>query len=87
MATYINLINIVYYLNIANKKGKFIKKYFCYDLNKKYLLQNEIDVIEFAEYAKKNKNEFENGVNEMIKKVAKEIQNSKYVEKVEEILK
>lgn len=86
-SSYVNLINIVYYLNIADKKGRYVKKYFCHDLTNKYLKENQEDIENFVKYIKKNKKEFDKRINEIIKRADKEIQKSIYKEKVEEILK
>ena len=86
-AGYCSLVNIAYYVTICDKTGRFIKKYFSYDLNSKYLNENQQNAIEFVNSIKKKPKEFENRVNEIAKKADEEIGKSIYKEKAEEILK
>lgn len=86
ISTYVNLINVCYFINAVKDSKSFIKRFFYYDTNNKYVTDNQ-DRLKKVYETLINKNEL---VEKNVKKIAEELDNqikeSKYNEIISKIL-
>ena len=75
ICTYINLVNISYFIIETKDNKSFIKRYFYYDTNNKYIYRSKEFIEAFESYKKMRKSikkpMTENSVKRMLKKLEK----------------
>ncbi|NLC48564.1 MAG: hypothetical protein GX758_04315, partial [Tenericutes bacterium] len=86
-STYVNLINITFYFIDVDKSQRLMKKYLMYDTNNKYVKDNNDKLIELYNELMPNKKMIEIKIIDMAKELDQQINNSKYKNIVDEILK
>lgn len=83
--SFVNFININYFLNDIKDKQN-LKKFFCYDLNNKYLIDNQKRVISELNIINENKEMFESIIKKNTDELIMQISESKYKEILVEII-
>lgn len=83
--SFVNFININYFLNDIKDKQN-LKKFFCYDLNNKYLIDNQKRVIGELNIINENKEMFESVIKKNTDELIMQISESKYNEILLEII-
>ena len=84
--TYVNLVNISYFLTSIKNGMSIVKRYMFYDTNNKYIENNKKICNELALEIKKNKNKIEKNITILTKELDKQISDSKYKDMVNSIL-
>lgn len=78
ISTYVNLINVCYFINDVKDSKSFIKRFFYYDTNNKYVTDNQ-DRLKEVYGTLINKNELvEKNVKEIAEELDNQIKESKY---------
>ena len=85
--TYVNLVNIKYYFQDIDKTQKFTKKYLFYDTDNKYVNGAKNDLTELYKNLISNKDLIQVNINELAKKIDKQIAKSDLEGAVKEIMK
>lgn len=86
LCTYVNLVNFIYYVNDVKDNASFITKYFYYDINNKYVIENEKAVKTLYESLINKKELFEKDISELSKLLDSQINGSKYKAMITKIL-
>ena len=86
LCTYINLINIAYYINDVKNSKNFIKRYFYYDTNNKYIIENQEKIKVVYETLIDKKDLVEEDIKELTKTLDCQINESKYKVMIADIL-
>lgn len=86
LCTYVNLMNIAYYINDVKDSKNFIKRYFYYDKNNKYIIENQEMIKVVYETLIDKKDLVEEDIKELTKTLDCQINESKYKVIIAEIL-
>lgn len=78
ISTYVNLINIIYFISEVKDSQSFIKRYFYYDTKNKYITDNQEKLKEVYETLINKKELIEKDVKKIIKALNTQIKDSKY---------
>ena len=84
--TYVNLVNITYFLNGIKNGMSVVKRYMKYDTKNKYVEENERVGKELVEELSNNKDVIEISIKELTKELDDQINNSIYKELVNNVL-
>ena len=76
--TYVNLVNISYYLSSIKDGMNVVKRFMYYDTNNKYVEDNKKICLELAEGIKKDGSKIEKNIMKLTKELDKQISESKY---------
>ena len=87
VCTYVNLVNINYFLYDVKDDKSFVKKYFYYDTEKKFITESQDKIKEVYEIMSNEKQLVEENIKNLTKNLAHQIKNSKYNEIIEMMLK
>ncbi len=86
LSTYVNLINISHFINEFKDNKSFIKRYFYYDTNNKYITENQ-EKLNIVYKSLINKKELvEKAIKDLTNTLDKQINESKYKEIISKIL-
>ena len=85
--TYINLVNISYYIISIKNNTSSIKRFMYYDTKNKYVEENKKICEQLSVELKNNKNSIEKNIKELTRELDLQINESKYKELVSTILK
>lgn len=85
-STYVNLVNVICIYNNVRNSESFIKKYFFFDTNNKYVTDSQKNIKEIYEIFINKKELVEKNVDELIKTLDSQIKENKYSEAVSQIL-
>ena len=85
--TYINLVNISYYIISIKNSTCSIKRFMYYDTKNKYVEENKKICEQLSVELKNNKNSIEKNIKELTRELDLQINESKYKELVSTILK
>ncbi len=86
LCTYVNLMNVAYYINDVKDSKNFIKRYFYYDTNNKYIIENQEKIKVVYETLIAKKDLVEEDIKELTKTLDYQINESKYKVIIAEIL-
>lgn len=86
LCTYVNLMNIAYYINDVKDSKSFIKRYFYYDTNNKYITENQETVKVVYKTLLDKKELVEEDIKELTKSLDYQINESKYKTIITDIL-
>lgn len=86
LSTYVNLINVSYFINDVKDSKSFIKRYFYYDTNNKYITENQEKLKEVYEMLINKKDLVEEDIKDLTKTLDTQIKESKYNETINKIL-
>lgn len=86
ISTYVNLINVSYFINDVKDSKGFIKRYFYHDTNNKYITDNQEKLKEVYETLINKKELVEEDIKELTKVLDTQIKESKYNEIISKIL-
>lgn len=86
LSTYVNLMNVSYFINDVKDSKSFIKRYFYYDTNNKYITDNQEKLKEVYETLINKKELVEEDIKELTKALDTQIKESKYNEIISKIL-
>ena len=86
ISTYVNLINVSYFINDVKDSKSFIKRYFYHDTNNKYITDNQEKLKEVYETLINKKELVEEDIKELTKVLDTQIKESKYNEIISKIL-
>ncbi len=86
LCTYVNLVNVSYFINDVKDSKLFIKRYFYYDTDNKYVLENQDRLKEVYETLVNKKDLVDEGIKELTKALDQQISESKYRDVVSNIL-
>lgn len=86
LCTYVNLMNVAYYINDVKDSKNFIKRYFYYDTNNKYIIENQEKIKVVYETLIDKKDLVEEDIKELTKTLDCQINESKYKVIIAEIL-
>ena len=86
LCTYVNLMNVAYYINDVKDSKSFIKRYFYYDTNNKYIIENQEKIKVVYETLIDKKDLVEEDIKELTKTLDCQINESKYKVIIAEIL-
>lgn len=86
LSTYVNLINVSYFINDVKDSKSFIKRYFYYDTNNKYVTENQERLKEVYEMLSDNKELVEQDIKVLTKVLDKQIKESKFEQEISKIL-
>ncbi len=86
ISTYVNLINIIYFIAEVKDSQSFIKRYFYYDTKNKYITDNQEKLKEVYETLINKKELIEKDVKKIIKALNTQIKDSKYDDIINKIL-
>lgn len=86
LSTYVNLINVSYFINDVKDSKSFIKRYFYYDTNNKYIIDNQERLKDVYETIINKKELVEEDIKELTKALDNQIKESKYNEIISKIL-
>lgn len=86
ICTYVNLMNVAYYINDVKDSKNFIKRYFYYDTNNKYIIENQEKIKVVYETLIDKKDLVEEDIKELTKTLDCQINESKYKVIIAEIL-
>lgn len=86
LCTYVNLMNVSYFVNEFKDSKSFIKRYFYYDTNNKYIIENQEKLKEVYETLIDKKELVEEDIKELTKALDIQIKDSKYNEIICKIL-
>jgi len=78
LCTYVNLMNVAYYINDVKDSKSFIKRYFYYDTNNKYIIENQENIKVVYETLIDKKDLVEEDIKELTKALDCQINESKY---------
>ncbi len=83
----VNLFNATRMLQNSRKSNKIARKYLLNDLNNKYLKDKQLEIQEFGKFIKDNSKDFDRERLNIINRGIKNLEKSKYSDKVKELLK
>lgn len=86
LCTYVNLVNLGCFIMDAKDSKSFIKKYFYYDTNNKYIIENQEKLKEVYEVLIDKKDLNVEDINKLTKTLDQQINESKYKDAVCKIL-
>ncbi len=86
ICTYINLVNISYFIIETKDNKSFIKRYFYYDTNNKYITDNQEKLKDVYKMLNDKKELFDINLKELIEVLDTQIEKSKYQEGICKIL-
>ena len=86
LCTYVNLMNVTYYINDVKDSKNFIKKYFYYDTDNKYIIENQEKTKVIYETLLEKKDFVEKDIKELVKALEYQINRSEYKTKIGDIL-
>ena len=86
LTTYINIINISYFIKELKDDKNNYKRYFYYDTNDKYIKNNQKNLKNIYEILIREEKPIENNMNELANILDIQIGKSKYNESIKEIL-
>lgn len=86
LSTYVNLMNVSYFINDVKNSKSFIKRFFYYDTNNKYITDNQERLKEVYETLINKKELVEEDIKELTKALDTQIKESKYNEIISKIL-
>lgn len=86
LCTYVNLMNVAYYINDVKDSKSFIKRYFYYDTNNKYIIENQEKIKVVYEALIDKKDLVEEDIKELTKALDCQINESKYKVIIADIL-
>lgn len=86
LCTYVNLMNVNYFINEVKDSKSLINSYFYYDTNNKYITENQEKLKEVYEMLSNNKKLIEEDIKELTKALDSQIKDSKYNEIICKIL-
>lgn len=86
LSTYVNLMNVSYFINDVKDSKSFIKRFFYYDTNNKYITDNQEVLKEVYETLTTKKELIDEDVKELTKALDAQIKESKYNETIYKIL-
>ena len=86
LCTYVNLMNVAYYINDVKDSKSFIKRYFYYDTNNKYIIENQEKIKVVYETLIDKKDLVEEDIKELTKALDRQINQSKYKKVIADIL-
>lgn len=86
LCTYVNLMNVAYYINDVKDSKSFIKRYFYYDTNNKYIIENQEKIKVVYETLIDKKDLVEEDIKELTKALDRQINESKYKKVIADIL-
>ena len=86
LSTYVNLMNVSYFTNDVKDSKSFIKRFFYYDTNNKYITDNQERLKEVYETLINKKELVEKNIKELTKALDTQIKESKYNEIISKIL-
>lgn len=86
LTTYINIINISYFIKELKDDKNNYKRYFYYDTNDKYIKNNQKNLKKIYEILIREEKPIENNMNELANILDIQIGKSKYNESIKEIL-
>jgi len=86
LSTYVNLMNVSYFINDVKDSKSFIKRFFYYDTNNKYITDNQERLKEVYETLINKKELVEEDIKELTKALDTQIKESKYNEIISKIL-
>ena len=86
LCTYVNLMNVAYYINDVKDSKSFIKRYFYYDTNNKYIIENQEKIKVVYETLIDKKDLVEEDIKELTKTLNCQINESKYKVIIAELL-
>lgn len=86
LCTYVNLVNVSYFINDVKDSKSFIKRYFYYDTDNKYVLENQDRLKEVYETLVNKKDLVDEDIKELTKALDQQISESKYKDVVSNIL-
>lgn len=86
LSTYVNLMNVSYFINDVKDSKSFIKRFFYYDTNNKYITDNQERLKEVYETLINKKELVEEDIKEPTKALDTQIKESKYNEIISKIL-
>lgn len=86
-STYVNLVNVSYFAVDVKDSKSFIKRYFYYDTDNKYVVDNKNQVNELYDTLITKKDLIEKDVKELTKALDLQINESKYKADVDRLLK
>ena len=86
LCTYVNLMNVAYYINDVKDSKSFIKRYFYYDTNNKYIIENQEKIKVVYETLIDKKDLVEEDIKELTKALDCQINESKYKVIIADIL-
>lgn len=86
LCTYVNLMNVAYYINDVKDSKSFIKRYFYYDTNNKYIIENQENIKVIYETLIDKKDLVEEDIKELAKVLDYQINESKYKVIITDIL-
>lgn len=78
LCTYVNLMNVAYYINDVKDSKSFIKRYFYYNTNNKYIIENQENIKVVYETLIDKKDLVEEDIKELAKALDYQINESKY---------
>lgn len=87
LSTYVNLVNVSFFLYDVKDSKNFAKRYFLYDTNNKYIIENEEKLKEVYEIMNNEKNLIVTDIKELTSDLDAQIKDSKYKEKIVEMLR
>lgn len=87
LCTYVNLMNVSYFINEVKDSKSFINRYFYYDTNNKYTTENQEKLKEVYETLIDKKELVEEDIKELTKALGNQIKDSKYNEIICKILR
>lgn len=87
LCSYVNLVNVINFLNEAKNSKTFIKRYFYYDIEHKYVVNKQSEIKETFEILLDNKVSIDSYVKDLATTLETQIKNSKYNEVISNILK
>lgn len=86
LCTYVNIMNVAYYINDVKDSKSFIKRYFYYDTNNKYIIGNQEKIKVVYETLIDKKDLVEEDIKELTKALDCQINESKYKVIIADIL-
>ena len=86
LCTYVNLMNVAYYINDVKDSKSFIKRYFYYDTNNKYIIENQEKIKVVYETLIDKKDLVEEDIKELTKALDCQINERKYKVIIADIL-
>ncbi len=86
LSTYVNLMNVTFFINDVKNSKSFIKKYFYYDTNNKYVTENQERFKEVYDMLLRNKEFVEQDLKDLTKALDIQIKESKFELEINKIL-
>ena len=78
LCTYVNLMNVAYYIHDVKNSKSFIKRHFYYDTNNKYIIENQEKIKVVYETLIDKKDLVEEDIKELTKALDCQINERKY---------